>query len=70
MEPVEARLVTESDGTRRWKGNVSENVMPEIVKEFVEFGMDRKDIIRELKDVYGKSTATAYRLTEKYFPKK
>ncbi len=69
VEPVEARLITESDGTRRWEWNVSENALPEIVKELVDLGMGRKDIIRELKDVYGKSTATAYRLTEEYFPK-
>ena len=69
VEPVEARLITELDGTRRWEWNVSENALPEIVKELVELGMGRKDIVRELKEVYGKSTATAYRLTEEFFPK-
>lgn len=69
VEPVETKLSTEADGSRRWVWNVSENAMPDLVKELVGLGMERKDIIRELKDTYGKSTATAYRLTEEFFPK-
>jgi hypothetical protein len=68
VEPVEARLVTEPDETRKWEWNVSENALPDIVKELAELGMERKEIIRELKESYGKSSATAYRLTKEFFP--
>ena len=39
------------------------------IKEMVESGMDRKEIIREIRETFGKSTATAYRLTEPFFKK-
>lgn len=69
VEPVEAQLITESDGSRRWNWNVSENALPEMIQEMVDSGMDRKEIVSELKEQYGKSKSAAYRLTESFFPK-
>jgi hypothetical protein len=68
VEPVEARLITEPDGSRRWDWSVSENALPEIIKEMVDSGMDRREIVSELKEQYGKSKSAAYRLTESFFP--
>ena len=70
VEPVEARLITEANGTRRWEWSIAENALPDVVRELVELGLSRKEIICELKSDYGKSTATAYRLTEDFFPAK
>ena len=69
VEPLEARLLTEENGTRKWWWTVSETALPDVVRQLVGLGMTRKDIVEELKAAYGKSTATAYRLTEEFFPK-
>ena len=69
VEPVEAKLITRPDGTRKWEYHAAEEGIADAVVEMVHLGMDRKEIIRELRESYGKSQATAYRLTEPFFKK-
>jgi hypothetical protein len=69
VDPIEAKLITFPDGTRRWEHHAMEEAITETVVELVALGMDRKEIVRELRESYGKSQATAYRLTEAFFKK-
>ena len=69
VEVTEAKLITSSAGTRKWEYRIAEEAINDAVQEMFDLGMDRKEIIRELKESYGKSQATAYRLTESFFKK-
>ncbi|WP_081938095.1 AAA family ATPase [Leptospirillum ferriphilum] len=69
VEPIEAKLSTHHDGTRKWEYQATEDALPTTIQELVDLGMDRREIIRELRESYGKSQATAYRLTEPFFKK-
>jgi hypothetical protein len=70
VEPIEAKLITNKDGTRIWEYSAAEDAIQDVIAELVGLGMDRKEVIRELKESYKKSQATAYRLTEPYFKNK
>jgi hypothetical protein len=69
VEPIAAKLITSPDGTRKWEFKATEDALPATIRELVDLGMDRREIIRELRESYGKSQATAYRLTEPFFKK-
>ncbi|MHB1285309.1 MAG: AAA family ATPase [Leptospirales bacterium] len=69
VEPLAARLITSPDGTRKWEFKATEDALPATIRELADLGMERREIIRELRESYGKSQATAYRLTEPFFKK-
>ena len=69
IEPVQAKMTTFPDGTRKWEHHESEESIDGVIKEMIGLGMPRKEIIRELKESHGKSQPTAYRLTEPFFRK-